>query len=420
MNKTKILFLSADPSNATRLRLGQELRDIREKLNLSIARDKFELHSRESLRPEDITQAIFDVEPQVLHFSGHGTTSGELCFEDSIGNKNLVETDILVDLFELVSDTITCVILNACYSENQAKAIVNCIPFVIGMNDSIGDKASIAFSVGFYRALAAGKTVEKAYKFGCVEMRLLNIQEYMKPVLIQKKKNEEKVDKPSASIQWMLVLSGRIDDCDKSKAEIIVSHLQRIMDDPSITLKKLSSGSIKIFLESRQDTFEILQYLFKEGLITEIFDYRIQDITYSAFDNEHLEEILRESGCEENEEKSKFSILQGSLSVVAPEGYLNASNAIQLQSLLLQLMESESCLGIIVDMSGVESMDSAGLISLVSALQISRKRGKKFYLASVPLSIHVIFELTQLDRAFEFIDSSNLNELNKLYYRKVA
>ena len=68
MNKTKILFLSADPSNATRLRLGQELRDIREKLNLSIARDKFELHSRESLRPEDITQAIFDVEPKVLHF----------------------------------------------------------------------------------------------------------------------------------------------------------------------------------------------------------------------------------------------------------------------------------------------------------------------------------------------------------------
>ena len=35
--KVKILFLASDPSDATRLRLGQELRDIREKLQLSEA-----------------------------------------------------------------------------------------------------------------------------------------------------------------------------------------------------------------------------------------------------------------------------------------------------------------------------------------------------------------------------------------------
>jgi hypothetical protein len=37
----KILFLAAEPSNEARLRLGQELRDIRERLQLSKERDRF-------------------------------------------------------------------------------------------------------------------------------------------------------------------------------------------------------------------------------------------------------------------------------------------------------------------------------------------------------------------------------------------
>lgn len=66
MDKIKILLLAADPSDSVRLRLGQELRDIREKLQLSKQRDTFSLESRESVRTGDITQAIFDVEPQIV------------------------------------------------------------------------------------------------------------------------------------------------------------------------------------------------------------------------------------------------------------------------------------------------------------------------------------------------------------------
>jgi hypothetical protein len=44
----KILFLTSDPSDATRLRLGEELREIREKLQLAKNRDRFLLESLES------------------------------------------------------------------------------------------------------------------------------------------------------------------------------------------------------------------------------------------------------------------------------------------------------------------------------------------------------------------------------------
>ena len=72
-NPVTILFLAADPTDTARLRLGQELRDIRERLQLSRNRERFILESRESVRPGDVTQAIFDLNPQIIHFSGHGT-----------------------------------------------------------------------------------------------------------------------------------------------------------------------------------------------------------------------------------------------------------------------------------------------------------------------------------------------------------
>jgi hypothetical protein len=41
---------------------------------------------------------------------------------------------------------------------------------VIGMNEAIGDSAAREFAVGFYDALGAGKSIEFAYKSGCVSI----------------------------------------------------------------------------------------------------------------------------------------------------------------------------------------------------------------------------------------------------------
>lgn len=183
-----ILFLSADPSDTARLRLGQELRDIRERLQLAKQRDNFVLESREAVRPGDITQAILDIDPQIVHFSGHGTSTGELCLESTVGKVQPVKPDALAALFELVADRVDCVILNSCYSEIQAKAIAQHIPYVVGMNQAIGDRSAIVFAVGFYKALGANRTIEQAYKLGCVDIQLQGIPEYLTPVLIQKGK----------------------------------------------------------------------------------------------------------------------------------------------------------------------------------------------------------------------------------------
>jgi hypothetical protein len=191
MDKIRVLFLAADPSDASRLRLGQELRDIRERLQLSKYREKFILESRESVRPGDISQAIFDTEPQIVHFSGHGIKTGELCFEDKLGKTQPVKPEALAELFELVADQIRCVVLNACYSEMQAKAISEHIPFVVGMNQAIGDKAAMDFSSGFYKALGANRSFEEAYKFGRAEIKLQGVSDDLIPVLFSQESCEK-------------------------------------------------------------------------------------------------------------------------------------------------------------------------------------------------------------------------------------
>jgi hypothetical protein len=186
-NMVSILFLAADPTDATRLRLGEEFREIQEKLKLSKFRDRFRLQLPQlSVRPSDITQALLDTQPQIVHFSGHGTSTGELCFENLVGKSHPIEPEALAELFEQFSENINCVILNACYSETQAKAIAKHIKYVIGMSQEIGDEAAIAFTIGFYQALGGGCSTKEAYRLGCVQIRLQNIPGHLKPVLINK------------------------------------------------------------------------------------------------------------------------------------------------------------------------------------------------------------------------------------------
>lgn len=80
-----------------------------------------------------------------------------------------------------------CVILNACYSGEQANAIAKHIRYVIGMNEAIGDRAAISFSIGLYQALGAGRSIEEAYKLGCVQIRLQGISEHLTPIFINSK-----------------------------------------------------------------------------------------------------------------------------------------------------------------------------------------------------------------------------------------
>ena len=162
----KILILASNPRKD--LNLDREIRDLKGVIEKSRNRAQFEVVIELAVQVKDLQQHMLNHEPQIVHFCGHGGGEEGLVFEGNDGGEQWVRAEALSDLFRVVSisTNVCCVLLNACYSEEQANAIVNHIDYVIGMNQEIRDDAAIAFSKGFYQALGYERSIEEAYEFG--------------------------------------------------------------------------------------------------------------------------------------------------------------------------------------------------------------------------------------------------------------
>ncbi|MEM7590193.1 MAG: CHAT domain-containing protein [Cyanobacteria bacterium P01_A01_bin.83] len=200
----RILILSANPEETSALDLNIEIREIRQALKGS----DFIIETRGAVRPVDLRQALLEVQPQIVHFCGHGEgTEGILLVNDE-GNIEFAPTPALANLFRIFQDSIECIVLNACYTEVQATAISEHINYVVGMNRSILDESAIIFARGFYDAIGAKAKIVTAYELGrnaiefeypdreTIRRKLVPIldsgeeelptPEYLVPVLIQK------------------------------------------------------------------------------------------------------------------------------------------------------------------------------------------------------------------------------------------
>jgi len=195
-----ILFLASNPEGTDRLRLDFEAKRVEQVLERARKRDDFKLVTKWAVTDVDLRRALLDHEPEIVHFSGHGTGTGNsahmrdlglpegsaeggLAFENERGQVLQITGQSLARLFECCVSHVRCVVLNACYSEGQANAIVQHIDYVIGMNKAVGDEAAIKFAEGFYDALLAGRPYDLAFKFGSNAIDLRGIPEHLTPVL---------------------------------------------------------------------------------------------------------------------------------------------------------------------------------------------------------------------------------------------
>lgn len=182
-SKTTVLFFASNPDDVTSLRLDEEARAIKEKIERSEHRDVLDLVTRWATRPDDLLQELNDLQPTVVHFSGHGSAAGELVLMNDSRQAKLVNPEALRALFSTLKDNIRLVVLNACYSKTQATAIADVIDCVIGMNSSIGDQAAIAFAASLYRAIGYGRSVKDAFEQGKVSLMLEGVPEENTPEL---------------------------------------------------------------------------------------------------------------------------------------------------------------------------------------------------------------------------------------------
>jgi len=199
----KILFLAANPSDETRLRLGAESTKIKEALESSSNPKDFTFSEEHAVRLDTIQRLILKQSPSIVHFSGHGAAAGSLVFENQQGNGVEADSSAIAELFRLAGENTRLIVLNACYSEQQARALAQHVDAVIGMDNAISDDTAIAFAKALYEALGERCNVKQAFDLAKNYIKLHRLPGAELPVLV------ERSGVPAASVLLLPLSSSR-------------------------------------------------------------------------------------------------------------------------------------------------------------------------------------------------------------------
>lgn len=178
-----LLFLAANPEDQPVLALDEEARLIQTKIRASDFRDAIHIDTRWAARPDDLLQALNEVRPAVVHFSGHGR-HGEILLKDDDGTSTPVSRAALVELLRAFRKHVRLVVFNACYGRDLAEAAVSVVECAVGMPPAADDEAARVFAASFYRAIGFGHSVADAFQQGRVALAMGNLAHLGEPQLV--------------------------------------------------------------------------------------------------------------------------------------------------------------------------------------------------------------------------------------------
>jgi anti-sigma B factor antagonist len=92
------------------------------------------------------------------------------------------------------------------------------------------------------------------------------------------------------------------------------------------------------------------------------------------------------------------------IAVVRPTGELDLSGAAVLEAELDRLGEDHELAAVVLDMRGLEFMDSSGLRLVVLADMKAREAGRRFVLVRGDETVHRVFEITRMSERLDFVD----------------
>jgi len=95
--------------------------------------------------------------------------------------------------------------------------------------------------------------------------------------------------------------------------------------------------------------------------------------------------------------------IDGHFVIITFSGEIDLEHSPAARDVLLEGLKKGRAM--IVDMSGVNVIDSSGVASLLEAFQSARKKGMDFYIAAVTDPVFRVFKLARLETVFEIVDS---------------
>ena len=175
----RVLYLTANPETvettttlpdgATKrqgvwLRVDYEVRQVKERVKNSKYRDLIAIEHLPAATTMDLLNGLNEHRPHVVHFSGHADDLG-LLMENDQGTQGGDDLgfDLLRRLLASTDVPPRLLVLNACESLAGAGDLLQSVPTVIAMADSIDDASAVVFAAQFYAAIASAQSVESAF-----------------------------------------------------------------------------------------------------------------------------------------------------------------------------------------------------------------------------------------------------------------
>lgn len=164
-NVITILFLGSNFNNEKVVRTEKEFESIREILKTTYFGKLVNLKYAFAVKRKSLEAIIDKINPQVIHFSGHGTHYVGPLFDeddDEFEFNSIDMTENLANILFKFREKIELVIFNVCESINIARQVAKFISFTVGAEGKTDDDSAIAFTKGFYEEWLNNDNVRKS------------------------------------------------------------------------------------------------------------------------------------------------------------------------------------------------------------------------------------------------------------------
>lgn len=152
-------FISVNGAEKAPVSADEENREIKEILD-----DYIIPFDASAARVADLAKALRENKPRIVHFIGHGNKFKELMFLGDDRKVQGANREAIQAIFGMHHGDIRLVVLNACFSQEQASMIHEHVESVVGFNRAIEDDVATEYAKALYRILRTGQPIKNAHE----------------------------------------------------------------------------------------------------------------------------------------------------------------------------------------------------------------------------------------------------------------